>query len=116
MKQHTYKQGCEAGHPRCPHRPFARGGDCDECPPCPACKDRDGRRFRLDAYYFGFEPTGVTEIDEVLCALAWAGKMHHNTEDWCITDNDMDGLSECDRIQLAADKAALAIRAKLGKP
>jgi len=38
--------------------------------------------MRLNAYYFGFDATGVTEIDNVLSAVACAGKAYHHTEHW----------------------------------
>jgi hypothetical protein len=37
---------------------------------------------RFDAYYFGFEPTGVEEIDKILSAICFAGKGYHHTQDW----------------------------------
>ena len=37
---------------------------------------------RMDAYYYGFEPTGVVEIDRILSAVACAGKAYHHTEEW----------------------------------
>lgn len=36
----------------------------------------------MDAYYYSFSPTGVKAIDEILRAVAWAGKGSHHTEDW----------------------------------
>lgn len=41
----------------------------------------------FDAYYYFLEPTGVEAIDEVLRALAWAGKMSHHTEGWGQADS-----------------------------
>lgn len=38
--------------------------------------------LRMDAYYFGFEPTGVREIDELLSTIACAGKAYHHTDCW----------------------------------
>lgn len=37
---------------------------------------------RMDAYYFGFNPTGVGAIDAILSAVAIAGKGAHHTENW----------------------------------
>jgi len=59
---------------------------------------------KLNAYYYGFDATGVAEIDEILAAVAGAGKSYHHTEDW--TEPDADGVSERDRIQTAAQSAA----------
>lgn len=39
-------------------------------------------QWRMDAYYYGFERTGVDAIDKILSAVATAGKMYHHTEDW----------------------------------
>lgn len=67
---------------------------------------------RMDAYYYGFEPTGVPEIDAILSAVAHAGKGYHHTESW---DEDGDewgrfgpGRSMVDVIQAAANDAAAA--------
>ena len=38
--------------------------------------------FRMDAYYFGFTPTGVESIDLILSAVACAGKAYHHTDQW----------------------------------
>ena len=37
---------------------------------------------RMDAYYFGFDATGVGAVDAILSAVAIAGKGAHNTADW----------------------------------
>ena len=37
---------------------------------------------RMDAYYYGFERTGVEAIDRILSAVACAGKAFHHTEEW----------------------------------
>jgi hypothetical protein len=36
----------------------------------------------MDAYYYSFDPTGERLVDEVLSAVAWAGKAYHHTGDW----------------------------------
>jgi len=38
--------------------------------------------LRMDAYYYGFDPTNVKEIDLILSAVACAGKLFHHTRDW----------------------------------
>lgn len=38
--------------------------------------------FRMDAYYYSFDPTGVLGIDKILSAVACAGKALHNTSEW----------------------------------
>lgn len=70
--------------------------------------------MRMDAYYYGFDPTGVPEIDKILSAVACAGKAFHHTNAW----NDEaspypyhQGSTPRDWIQNAANEAA-AIRAK----
>lgn len=62
------------------------------------------RPLRDMAYYYGFDFTGVEAVDKILSAVAWAGKMYHRTEDW--NEPDSDGVSEADRIQVAANAAA----------
>lgn len=47
---------------------------------CESCL-RDVTRH-MDAYYYGFSATGVREVDNILCAVASAGKAYHHTEDW----------------------------------
>lgn len=34
------------------------------------------------AYYYSFEPTGCEAIDNVLRAVAYAGKQYHHTDQW----------------------------------
>lgn len=38
--------------------------------------------LRMDAYYYGFDPTGERVVDRVLSAVACAGKAFHHTEAW----------------------------------
>lgn len=68
--------------------------------------------FRMDAYYYEFDMTGVHGVDLVLSAVACAGKAFHQTECW--TDDiapyhdGLRGSSPVDWIQNAAkDVAAL---------
>lgn len=65
---------------------------------------RDG----LDSYYFDFTPTGVPEVDLILGAVCWAGKMYHSTESWA-DDGWNGGPSEIENIQKAAKIAAAAL-------
>jgi hypothetical protein len=72
--------------------------------------------LRMDAYYYGFEPTGNHAIDRILSAVACAGKAYHNTGDW--TDDkdwqgnqhaphpEFGGASPVEWIQRAANDAA----------
>ena len=74
----------------------------------------DKTKLRMDAYYYGFEETGDRAIDELLSAIAHAGKAYHNTEGW----NDelysdysehyphLQGETVTDWIQNAANRAA----------
>lgn len=69
--------------------------------------------LRMDAYYYGFTPTGSPEIDLILSAVACAGKAFHHTEDW----NDKasaykghEGETPIDWIQNAANRAAAALQ------
>ncbi|QKS60879.1 helix-turn-helix domain-containing protein [Cupriavidus gilardii] len=74
--------------------------------------------LRMDAYYYGFDPTGVREIDLVLSAIACAGKAYHHTECW----NDQcewpphTGKSPVEWIQNAANAAATAMLAAAPAP
>jgi hypothetical protein len=73
---------------------------------------------RMDAYYYGFERTGFGLIDNILSAVATAGKRHHSTEGWIDDDpawGAIDGISEEARIQAAADAAAAVLRAIKGR-
>lgn len=66
-------------------------------------------RDDLDAYYFGFEPTGNADVDRILGAIAYAGKAYHHTEDW--DDASVIGVSCVGNIQNAAALAAARIEA-----
>lgn len=71
-------------------------------------------KYRMSAYYYSFRPTGVPEIDNILNAIAWAGKAFHHTEHWTEEISpypECEGESCCDWIQNAADKAAKALDA-----
>ena len=66
----------------------------------------------MDAYYYGFDATGVPEIDRILCSVASAGKAYHHTEHW--GDPSLEGgTNYVSLIQRAADEAAKAMRATL---
>ena len=69
--------------------------------------------MRMNAYYYGFNPTGVVEIDRILSAVACAGKAYHHTDQWnddCDGDNyGHEGHSPVDWIQRAANEAASAM-------
>jgi hypothetical protein len=64
--------------------------------------------LRMDAYYYGFTPTGVRSIDEILSAVACAGKAYHNTCHW--GDDDESEPSYAQLIQEAADRAAREVK------
>lgn len=72
-------------------------------------------KFRMDAYYYGFAPTGLLVVDLILSAVACAGKCFHSTEQWteeCTPYHDrLRGTSPAEWIQHAADDCAAAIRA-----
>lgn len=73
-------------------------------------KKKKGKELRMDAYYYGFDKTGVREIDLILSAVACAGKAHHHTEGWnnkaVVSYSNMIGETPAYWIQNAADKAA----------
>lgn len=69
-------------------------------------------KLRMDAYYYGFTPTGVPEIDMILSAVACAGKAYHHTRNWS-EENEWpphEGKTPIEWIQNAANKAAGSIR------
>lgn len=73
---------------------------------------------RMDAYYFGFERTGVGIIDAILSAVAIAGKGVHSTEGWADEEfarYHSDQLTYEQRIQKAADDAAATLRSLLAE-
>jgi hypothetical protein len=61
---------------------------------------------KLDAYYYGFDPTGNDAVDAILEAVARAGKRCHYTEDWSACESD-GRASPAQFIQDAANRAAL---------
>ena len=70
--------------------------------------------LRMQAYWYEFEPTGVKEIDLILCAIATAGKANHHTASW-VDDSykkypDVEGGTPEEWIQNAANNAAESIR------
>lgn len=61
-------------------------------------------KLRMDAYYYGFNETGVRCVDEILSAVASAGKGYHHTEEW-------GSAGYIDQIQAAAGRAAALMNA-----
>lgn len=81
--------------------------------------------MRMNAYYYGFEPTGVVEIDRILSAVACAGKAYHHTESWGeevmaygtptgAPEHFLRGKTPVEWIQNAAKDAAAAVSAREG--
>ena len=71
--------------------------------------------LRMDAYYYGFDKTGVPEIDRILSAVACAGKAFHHTNEWGDDASPYYGhVGTCpiDWIQNAANDAAKAWNAR----
>lgn len=61
--------------------------------------------MRMDAYYYGFYPTGCQKVDIILSAVACAGKAYHHTQDWgeqTTPPPHLTGESPVDWIQNAA--------------
>lgn len=72
--------------------------------------------MRMEAYYYGFTPTGVEAIDRILSAVACAGKAYHHTDSWTEEiptpyEPFLRGRCAAEWIQYAAEDAALAYRA-----
>ncbi|QDM55721.1 hypothetical protein SEA_YEET_136 [Mycobacterium phage Yeet] len=63
---------------------------------------------RMQAHYYGFEPTGLAVIDRILSAVASAGAAAHHTVDW--NDPWSDEVTPEDQIQLVANESAEQIR------
>lgn len=62
--------------------------------------------LRMNAYYYGFRPTGEIKIDQILSRVAEAGKAYHHTSGWTDPMIDDASRSYVDLIQEAADEAA----------
>lgn len=58
----------------------------------------------MTAYYYSFDHTGCREVDEILSAVACAGKAFHHTEDWNLDAYGEGPPVKC--IQEAAKRAA----------
>ena len=70
-------------------------------------------KMRMNAYYYGFSPTGSRPIDRILSAVACAGKAYHHTECWQDESpayGEHVGDTPIDWIQNAANDAASDIR------
>jgi hypothetical protein len=71
--------------------------------------------FRMDAYYYGFDATGILAIDLILSAVACAGKSFHHTDQWgekvSPYHDRLRGDTPVEWIQNAANDAAAAILA-----
>lgn len=72
--------------------------------------------LRMDAYYYGFDETGVREVDLILSAVACAGKAFHHTSSWTadayggVPPAGHEGLTPLEWITNATTKAAATIR------
>lgn len=72
--------------------------------------------LRMQAYYYGFDFTGVEAIDRILSAVAVAGKAYHSTDSWDESPyGDEDGPSCAEHIQLAANAAAVEWHLRSGQ-
>lgn len=60
------------------------------------------------AYYYSFEATGCDGVDDILKEVARAGKMYHNTEDWCGEPHDDPAISCPDMVKVIQDTANLS--------
>src|SRR5690554_5277463 len=65
--------------------------------------DRRGDN-RMSAYFFGFDSTTSDAVNDVLAAVAFAGKAFHSTEQW--GDDDYMPFTMVDLIQATANEAA----------
>lgn len=60
-------------------------------------------------YYYSFDGTGITPVDNILWAVESAGKRYHHTENWNEKD---EGETSCvDDIERAAKNSAMVFKA-----
>jgi len=80
-------------------------------------RNTDGS-MRMDAYYYGFEPTGDEAVDRILSAVACAGKAFHATDQWHDESEweGHEGTTPVEWIQNAANAAAHQGRIKAVSP
>ena len=69
--------------------------------------------MRMNAYYYGFDPTGCEVVDKILSEIAYAGKAFHSTSLW--NEEMYDGTTCVGRIQEAANNAAKEYANKISK-
>jgi hypothetical protein len=73
-------------------------------------KPYNNRSRPFDAYYYSFEQTKEDSVDDILKAVAYAGKCYHHTDQWSNPDFGDDGEpTNIDMIQEAANAAASAM-------
>jgi hypothetical protein len=69
--------------------------------------------LRMSAYYYDFEPTGNPHVDNILSAVAWAGRAFHHTDQWTEESDPREsshrGRTPVEWIQNAAIDAAAAL-------
>ena len=84
-------------------------------PMVPASFGGSEPEFRMDAYYYSFDPTGVLAIDLILSAVACAGMCFHHTGEWrekvSPYHDRLRGESPIEWIQNAANDAAAMLKA-----
>lgn len=66
------------------------------------------QQLRMDAYYYGFDETGVSEVDLILSAVACAGKSFHHTDQWNDEDSPWPGHTGNSPIEWIRNAAASA--------
>ncbi len=62
-------------------------------------------KFRMDAYYYGFDETGQEAIDLILSAVACAGESFHHTDQWNDEDSPWPGHTGNSPIEWIANAA-----------
>ena len=75
----------------------------------------ENKQRRMNAYYYGFEETGCDPIDDVLEAVARAGKAYHHTDQWINPDFGLKPgeVCEAEKIQNAANASVQFINESL---
>ena len=75
----------------------------------------ENKQRRMNAYYYSFEETGCDPIDDVLEAVARAGKAYHHTAQWSYPDFGLKPgeVCEAEKIQNAANASTQFINESL---
>lgn len=73
--------------------------------------------MKIESYWYEFDPTGIDEIDNILNAVALAGRYFHSTEFWNdeATGDGVVGDTPIEWIQNAANRAAASFKDRIAQ-